>query len=136
MKDVPIVSAATGYTSYNGRNYILIFNEAIFIEGMDHILINPNQCRYHGLDVKDNPYDPNEPMMISTNDQQFTVCLQSEGTVVYFDTWLPKRRDLEDYPHIELTSRTHWNPHLVEFTKTKRVVQEELEGRNVNKIKR
>ena len=26
MKDVPIVSAATGYMSANGRNYILMFN--------------------------------------------------------------------------------------------------------------
>ena len=29
MKDVPIVSAAIGYTSANGRNYIVVFNEAL-----------------------------------------------------------------------------------------------------------
>ena len=103
MKDVPIVSAATGYTSTNGRNYILILNEAIYMGDMDHTLINPNQCRHHGVDIQDNPYDSGDPMTISTDDQQFTICLQSEGTVVYFDTWRPRRRDLEDYPHVELT---------------------------------
>ena len=34
MKDVPIVSAATGYMSENGRNYILVFNEALYIKEM------------------------------------------------------------------------------------------------------
>ena len=32
MKDVPIVSEATGYTSANGRNYIYVFNEALYIK--------------------------------------------------------------------------------------------------------
>ena len=31
MKDVPILSADTGYTSANRLNYILIFNEALYI---------------------------------------------------------------------------------------------------------
>ena len=43
MKDVPIVSAATGYTSANFRNYILVFNEALYIKEMQHTLINPIQ---------------------------------------------------------------------------------------------
>ena len=30
MKDTPIVSVATGFTSENGRNYILVFHEAVF----------------------------------------------------------------------------------------------------------
>ena len=32
MKDVTIVSEATGYTSDNGWNYILVFNEALYIK--------------------------------------------------------------------------------------------------------
>ena len=48
MKDVLIVSAATGYTSANGRNYILVFNEALYIKDMQHTLINSNQCRHFG----------------------------------------------------------------------------------------
>ena len=39
---VPIVQAATGYTSKSGRNYILIMNEALSIPSLDHSLWNPN----------------------------------------------------------------------------------------------
>jgi hypothetical protein len=43
VKGVPVIQAATGYTSTNGRNYILIFNEALWMENLDHSLVNPNQ---------------------------------------------------------------------------------------------
>ena len=42
-KDVTILSTATGYASANGRNYILVFNEALYIKEMQHTLIYPNQ---------------------------------------------------------------------------------------------
>ena len=111
MKDVPIVSAATGYTSANGRNYILVFNEALYIKEMEHTLINPNQCRHFGAEVQDNPYDKHHPMSITRPDEEFIACLQSKGTTVFMDTWCPHQQDLESYPHIEMTSRQHWNPH-------------------------
>ena len=44
MKYIPIVSAATGLTSENGRNYILVFHEALYMPDMRHILVNPNKC--------------------------------------------------------------------------------------------
>jgi hypothetical protein len=132
MKDVPIVSAATGFTSANGRNYILVFNEALYIKEMQHSLINPNQCRHFGAVIQDNPYDADNPMSISSPDSEFTACLQSEGTIVFLDTWYPAQKDLEAYPHIEMTSRHHWNPHQIQFPQTKYGVQEEIEGRNVS----
>ena len=36
MKGILIVLAATGYTSANGLNYILIFGEALYIPEMTH----------------------------------------------------------------------------------------------------
>ena len=68
MKDVSIVLAATGYTSANGRNYILVFNEALYIKEMQQTLINPNQCRNFGVEIQDNPYDADKPITISTPD--------------------------------------------------------------------
>ena len=44
MKDIPIVSAATGFTSENGRDYILVFHEALYMPDTRNTLINPNQC--------------------------------------------------------------------------------------------
>ena len=68
MKDIPIVSAATGFTSVNGRNYILIFHEALYMPDMRHTLINPNQCRNSGAKVQDNPYHANCPISIEIPD--------------------------------------------------------------------
>ena len=82
MKDMPIVSAATGYTSDNGRKYILVFNETLYIKEMQHTLINPNQCRRFGAEIQDNPYDANKPMAVISPDSEFTACLQSEGMVI------------------------------------------------------
>ena len=56
MKDIPIVSTATGFTSENGRNYRLVFHEALYMTDMRHNLINPNQCQHFGAKVQDNPY--------------------------------------------------------------------------------
>ena len=63
MKNVPIITAATGYTSAMGINYILIFPEALWMPGLEHSLFNPNPLRHHGTTVQDNPYSE-EPMSI------------------------------------------------------------------------
>ena len=55
MTDVDIVSAATGFTSVTGRQYILVFHEALYIPELDHILINPNQLRQFHMQDQDNP---------------------------------------------------------------------------------
>ena len=51
MKDIPIVSVATGFTLENSRNYVLVFHEALHILDMRHTLINPYQCRHFGAKV-------------------------------------------------------------------------------------
>jgi hypothetical protein len=67
VKNVPIVTAATGYTSSNGLNYILVFPEALYLPNLGHSLFNPNQLRHFGTKVQDNPYD-SKPMSITTRD--------------------------------------------------------------------
>ena len=113
MKDVRIVLAATGYTSSNGWNNILMFNEALYIKEMQHILINPNQFRHFWAEIQDNPYYADKTMDISSSDSEFTACLQVEGTIIFLDTWYPSQRYLEVHPHIEMTSRHQWNPHQI-----------------------
>ena len=68
MRDVPIISAATGYTSANGMNYIIVFNEALYMGDMNHLLINTNQCRHFGAEVQDNLYEQVHPMTITVPD--------------------------------------------------------------------
>ena len=89
------------------------------MEEMDHTLVNPNQCRHFGAEIQDNPYHADIPMTITSPNDEFVPCLQSEGTVVFLDTWFPSQLDLESYPHVKMTSRHHWNPHQIQFLQTK-----------------
>ena len=43
MKDIGIVLAATEFTSVSGRNYILVFHEALYMTDMRNTLNNQNQ---------------------------------------------------------------------------------------------
>ena len=128
------MSEATGLTSANGRNYKLVFHEALYMPDMRHTLINPNQCRHFGAKVQDNPYHENCLMLTKSPNGEFTTFLQSIVTLMLLYTWFSTQGDLESYPHIESTSCQNWNPHKIDFPQTKYSVQEEVEGRNVWKV--
>ena len=68
IKDIPIVSVATGFTSENSINYILVFHEALYMPDMRHSLINLNQCRHFGAKVQNKPYHEDCPMSIESPD--------------------------------------------------------------------
>ena len=126
VKNVPIVIAATGYTSASGINYILVFPESIYMPTLAHSLCNPNQLRHFGTTVQDNLYS-NMPMRITTPDNEFTACLQSKGTDIFITTWAPSQTDLERYPHIRLCSAQLWNPRDIKFPGISSLEQEEIE---------
>ena len=128
--DVPVVKAATGYTSKDGRNYILILNEALWMPDLGHTLINPNQLRAHGVEVQDNPYT-SEPMLIRTWDEEFSACLQSKGATIFINTWRPSLNDMSLYPKIILSSECEWDPSKIEFPNTPDCEMLEIESRNV-----
>ena len=91
MTNIPIITAATGFTSTTAKQYILVFNEALYIKDMDHTLINPNQLRHFNTEVQDNPYHATDPMSITSPNGEFMACLQSQGTNVFLNTWGPKK---------------------------------------------
>jgi hypothetical protein len=109
VKNVPIVTAATGYTSAAGFNYILVFPEALYMPSLGHSLCNPNQLRHFGTNVQDNPYG-DTPMGITTANDGFTACFKSRGTDIFLQTWAPSQSELEQFPHIVLCSSEPWNP--------------------------
>ena len=134
-KSVPIVQIATGYTAANGQRTILIVNEALWIPELEHSLMNPNQLRHFGVMVQDNPYS-NSPMVIQkdTNKEEFVACLKSTGTNIYIDTWTPTDRDLQEYPHVVLTSDQLWDPQVIQFPSTSYTEVQELEGQNISMV--
>jgi hypothetical protein len=130
LKNVPVVTAATGYTSASGLNYILIFPEALHMPQMDHSLFNPNQLRHFGTMVQDNPY-AGTLMTITTGDNQFTACLETEGIDIYLNTWVPSDADLRAYPHVQLASADTWHPNSVKLPRLSNIEREEIESKNI-----
>ena len=58
ITDVPVVTGATLWASpYDRDEYILIFNEALWIGNtLQHMLVNPSQLRAYGTTIQDNPF--------------------------------------------------------------------------------
>ena len=127
IKNVPIVQAATAFTStYTGQTYILILNEALWMgDQMDHTLINPNQMRHYGITVQDNPCSQ-EPLYIMSENNDFNMELQMKGTIIFADTFTPSESELQNCPHITMTSPHEWNPHNVTFNNQPRPFEDEM----------
>ena len=103
---------------------------------MEHSLANPNQLRYYGTTVQDNPFS-DSPLYIMSEDSDFYLPLETKGTNIFANTRTPTPQELAECPHITFTSQHPWDPHSVEFPTTTRSVQEEFEmqrTRNVGAI--
>ena len=81
---------------------------------MNHSLINPNQLRHFGTIVQDNPYCKDNITYIEANipdnDKRLHIPLKSKGINILFETRVPTQQELDDCPHVILTSDSEWNP--------------------------
>jgi hypothetical protein len=127
IKQVPIVQAATAYDNPDtGETTILILNEALWMgDKMEHTLVNPNQLRAYGVTVQDNPFSTS-PTFISTEGHEFTMPLNSKGTILGVITRTPTDRELQECQHVILSSEHDWDPQNVRFPKASRTVEEEV----------
>jgi hypothetical protein len=118
QRNIPIVTAATAYTDQNtGEVFIIVINEALwFGDSLSNSLINPNQLRFAGVHVQDNPFD-SAPLAIATAD--LTIPLLTQGTTIYFSTNAPSQHELDKYPHVHLTLDSEWDPHSVRLSATR-----------------
>ena len=118
-RDIQIVSAATAYTDQtSGQTYILVINEGLwFGEKLSNTLLNPNQLRYSGVTVFDNPFDRENP--ISIHHEEVIIPLLQSGTTLFLETSTPTSHELNTCPHITLTFDTEWNPHTVNLSATR-----------------
>ena len=111
--DIEVTTCATAWTCpKTGVTYILIINEGLYFGSqLDHSLINPNQIRSYGTPVWDNPFDSKRSLGIEC-DKVFIPFLTS-GATVFFESHVPTDDELEQCPHIVLTSTREWDPHNV-----------------------
>jgi hypothetical protein len=92
---------------------ILVLHECLYYRTkLNHSLINPNQLRFGGTPVWDNPYDLNHEMSIECEDD-IMIPLRFEGTKSMFLTWSPTDEELNYCIHIDITSKREWEPATV-----------------------
>ena len=118
-RDIPIISGATAWTCQeSGQTYILVVNEGLwFGEKLQNTLLNPNQLRFAGVTVADNPFKASEPISIALHEEVFIPLLMS-GTTIFMETTTPTQSELDNCPHVHLTCDAEWNPHTVRLAAT------------------
>ena len=127
IQNVPIVTAATAWqSSTTGQTYILVMNEALWMgPSLPNTLINPNQLRHYGVTVQDNPVS-HKPLYIMSEDNSFSMELKMKGTIVMAHTFTPSAEELNECPHIILSSPHQWDPQNVTFNGNSRSFEEEI----------
>ena len=107
---VPIVTGATAWTDQaTGETWIILIHEAIWMaDTMPHSLINPNQLRAYGIDVKDNPL--RGPLFIADAKTDIRIPLQMVGTNILFDSCTPTQDELETCRRVQLSNQIEWLP--------------------------
>ena len=115
-RDVPIASAATAFDNpETGETVMLMVNEGLwFGDTMSHSLLNPNQCRLHGIDLCDDPFDKYRSLGIVDPDTNLNVPFTFEQCAVGFTSRAPTPEEIEEARRsgrlLVLTSDEPWDP--------------------------
>ena len=126
MKNVQIVNASTAYTNEStGETLVLRFNQVLWYgDKLPMSLINPNQVRYSGLTVSDDPTDKTRDFGITGED--FSIPFEISGTVVFFKSRAPTRWEMENCRTVEMTVDSPWNPNEVNIAAATSTVRSDL----------
>ena len=113
---VPLVDATVKYDNpYNGKSYILVLRNALYVPSMDHNLIPPFMLREMGVTVNDVPkIHKDDPTMddhaITFVETGFRIPLSLWGIFSYFPTSKPTHDDLLNPNEVYILSPSTWNP--------------------------
>jgi len=80
---------------------------------MQHTLINPNQVRAFGVSLCNDPTNSNQWLGMTIQDVFNSFAMA--GTTCSFSTRIPTSWELENCPHLEITSDSEWNPSAPHF---------------------
>ncbi len=118
IKSIPVVHAAVLYTDeVTGLEYILVINNALYFENMEHNLLPPFLVRLAGLEVDECPkFLAKNPTIkthaICSEDPELIIPMSLNGTVSYIPTRPPDSKELDRLDHIPLTPNMQdWDPH-------------------------
>ena len=114
---VPLVDATVKYDNpYNGKSYILVLCNALYVLSMEHNLIPPFMLREMGVTVNDvlkiHKEDPTvDDHAITFMETGFRIPLSLWGIFSYFPTSKPTHDDLLNPSEVYILSPATWNPH-------------------------
>jgi len=125
--ECPIVSVVVAYDDeYSHTTYMLVFNQVLYVEELDHNLVSPFQMRMNDIIVNDVPLrllantmdlskiDPSEHSIVIP-EPELRIPLKLRGTVSYFHTRKPTAGEIEQldqYPQVVMTYMSPaWDPH-------------------------
>ena len=74
-----------------GKFYILIFNKALCIPIITHILVDTNQLRKFRMVIQDNTSSI-YPLHICNSDDKFAMNLEIQGTNIYANTFTSPKK--------------------------------------------
>jgi hypothetical protein len=120
IKDVQIGAGATFWTDPNtGARHILEIHQAMmFTDSLELSLLNPNQIRYEGHSLCDDPWDKHRSLGLMCRDNPVFIPFETRGTVVHFDSRIPTADELHTLPRIGITDDGLWNPSTVSLGPT------------------
>ena len=115
IRDVSIATCATLVEGDSGADFILIGHEMLYFgRSMDRSLLNQNQIRDHirhcDGHLQDDYTRTDEEFGIRTPDM--FIPFDMDGIVIYFESRVPSKDELETLPHIVITAKDRWQPHV------------------------
>ena len=114
---VPLVDTTVRYDNpYNGKSYILVLQNELYVPLMDNNLIPPFMLREMGVTVNDVPKihkeDPTvDDHTITFVEMGFRIPLSLWGIFSYFPTSKPTHHNLLNPNEVYILSPATWNPH-------------------------
>ena len=115
--NVRICTGATAFTRDNGEVIILIFGQGLwFGEKMSRSLINPYQCRAHGIGICDDPMDPNGRELGFELENGELIPLAMVGTTCGVVTRCPTQEEMDSCRQVLMSDEDQWDPTRRIFT--------------------
>jgi hypothetical protein len=115
---VKLVDAAVRYESpFDGKVYILVIRNAMYVPSMTYNLVPPFVMREAGIIVRDTPKShmeepTEEEHALTFPETGFRIPLSLTGTFSFFPTTKPSVNDLTDPEEVYILTPATWDPHL------------------------
>ena len=88
---------------------------------MKHSLVNPNQIRFNGLELFNNPIRDDE--MYIEMDDELNIPVQFKGTKCIFLSLVPTQTELDTFRHFYIMIHNEWNPDSINIRDLSKISQ-------------